>query len=143
MNNVISNQFSFFDYNDKLIHNVSHINIDENGKFSNLVYIDSGDEKVLTPLEYTFSNLVLDIPGLGYARCGDIVTLERHREKTCRYKLQFGWHKNISGQEIFSWYLLNENDSESVCKTLYYEDLCNILAVEHITSGIIPDIQEG
>lgn len=145
MLNIISNQFSFFDENKKIIPNVLSVEINEEGKFSTITYFEDGVEHKLDSSKYTFTNLILSIPGLGYARCDDIITLERYREKTKRYYLNFGWHENISNQKLFTWFLTPVelgNDEKVTHKTLYYEDLCNIVAVEHIAAGILPEEQE-
>lgn len=141
MNNVISNYFTFFDENGNLIRNISNVSMSEEGRFSTITYVKDGVEYSLLPGQYTYTNLILDIPGIGFAHIGDIVTLERYREKAKRYVLGFGWHSNVSNQKLFTWYLTQTSLSDGEdrkYKTLYYEDLCNILAVEHISAGVIP-----
>lgn len=141
MKNVISEYFSFFDIDGNLINDVLNVDIDEEGRFSYITYFKNGKEFKLNSSEYYYTNLILNVPGIGYAYSGDIVLLERYREKARRYKLHFGWHENTSNQKLYTWYLtpliLNEGES-NVCKTLYYEDLTNILAIEHIVPGLIP-----
>jgi hypothetical protein len=144
-NNVISNYFSFFDKDGKPL-DVLSVEVDEDGKFSKITYFDSGSEYTLSSGEYTYTNMILSVPGIGYAYCGDIVTLERYREKAKRFVLNFGWHENISNQKLYTWYLTQAtlaDGEEKECKTLYYEDLCNILAIEHLSAGMIPDEQES
>ena len=146
MDKIISRYFTFLDMKGNIINDVSNVDIAEDGRFSTLTYVVDEQEMHLSPSEYVYTNLILDVPGIGFARVGDIVTLERYREKAKRYKLHFGWHSNISNQKLFTWYLTQPTLAEGEIreyKTLYYDDLCNILAIEHISPGVIPAESEN
>ena len=41
--------------------------------------------------------------GIGFLIPGDIVKL--HIDNIYSYELNYGWHTNVSGQTIYSWYL--------------------------------------
>lgn len=140
-NNVISNKFNFYDRDTKeLITGVSAINLDENCDIAGIF----ANGKNLSKDALLYTNLVLDVPGLGGALCGDLITL-KIKNKISEFSLGFGWHINISNQKIYSWYLLpldghlNTPDIEfKKAKTLYYDDLINIIGVTRQIPGILP-----
>ena len=82
---------------------------------SNLLILGAGQYGV------TLSEKV--VKGLGYLPEGSIVEYNGKY-----YVLYFGWHKNISNQEIYSWYLVETHTNQNLarfvpknpeCKTLY------------------------
>lgn len=142
MNKIVSSYFTFFDKNKHIINNVTSIELDVNGQFSSISYTSGSETLSLPAEEFTCTNLILVVPGIGYAYCGDIIYLEQYRNKPKAYILDFGWHENSSNQKIFSWYL-RDSMNNSNYKTLYYTDLSNITGVQNRIAGFVPsDIEE-
>lgn len=142
-NNVISDKFRFYEASTHdLISDVSHINLDNEGRVAS---ITTSSGSVLLKDDFVYTNLALDVPGLGYALCGDLITI-KVKNKISDYTLGFGWHINISNQKIYSWYLLpidktllNKPDSEfDLAKTLYYDDLISIIAITNQMPYFLP-----
>ena len=138
-NNVICKSFTFFSLDGRVINNVYGVELDALGEFSTIRYVENGENKHLTSDNFTYTNLILNIPSLGFAYCGDIIYLNRYREKPQEYVLQFGWHENVSNQKIYSWYLqkFDLDGKLEYNKTLYYDDLINILGIKNRTAGFI------
>ncbi len=139
MNNVVSSTFTFFTLNGNPILNVKHIILNDLGQISSIVYLNSDEEVELTTSEFTYTNLILHIPGIDQlAYCGDKLFLTRYREDPKEYTLNFGWHENISNQRIFSWYLEDRDYEGNIIakKTLYFDDLCRVFAVKNLKFGI-------
>ena len=131
-NNIVSNYFTFFDTENNIINNVKSMNLSDSGAIESITYNDNDNEITLNYGEFTYTNLVLAIPGIGYAYCGDIIYLEQFRKEPTQLELAFGWHENVSNQKIFSWYLKPTPKSNiNYIKTLYYDDLTNIIGVTH------------
>lgn len=73
--------------------------------------------------EFIYEKDLLPVKGIGYLPQGTIVEYDGKY-----YILYFGWHKNISNQEIYSWYLVETHSNTNYatvakphyeCKTLY------------------------
>ena len=97
--------FSFYDIEGSLIRGDSiSVSIDENGQFNELsVTVDN----ITTTYErnlYTYTTECLYVLGIGFLLPGDIVKLKIDYCK--EYELNYGWHTNVSGQTIYSWYLV-------------------------------------
>lgn len=140
-NSIISTHYTFFDLDGNIINNVSSITLDSLGEFSSITYTGNDGLPHSIPVgEFKYTNLILKIPNLGFAYCGDHVFLQEYRKNTQEYILDFGWHENISNQQIYSWYLKKFNaKGELECnKTLYYDDLVNIIAVQNRVIGFVP-----
>ena len=140
LNNVVSSTFTFFSLDGSPILNVKHIVLDDLGRVSSIIYLNDNDEELeLSSSEFTYTNLILHIPGVDHlAYCGDKLFLARFRECPKEYTLNFGWHENVSNQKIFSWYL-EEYDAKGELianKTLYYDDLVRVIAVKNVKFGI-------
>lgn len=135
---VVSGNYTFlFADTAEIIPNIISVTFTEANTFDKLTYLDENETEVTLDVDqYTYTDLVLDIPGVGYAYSGDIVYVEQFRQKPSQFQLLFGWHENVSNQKIFSWYLKPTPDSNvDYIKTLYYEDLTNIVGVNHTTEG--------
>lgn len=148
-NNIISNSFKFYNKSTLDLIAVDTINLDSDGKIK---YITDINGNIIDNDSYVYTNLILDVPGLGYALCGDSIILKlknKVKEQIGEYILGFGWHINISNQKIYSWYLLptdkrfNTPDVDLIkAKTLYYEDLINIVGITRQMQYILPsDLQ--
>ena len=139
--NIISEYFTFFDIDKNFIDNVKHATLNDSGEIDSIMYTDSsGNDQTLNRNQFTYTNLILNIPGLGFAYCGDIVYLEQFRKEPTQFELDFGWHENVSNQKIFSWYLKPTDKSNvNYIKTLYYDDLTDIIGITHKSGGVTLD----
>ena len=84
---------------------VTEIRVDENGQINSILT----SEELFLRDDVAIYNNFLPVPGVGYLRPGTEVIY-----KNKEYSLQFGWHKNISNQVLFTWYLdpiFNSNDT--------------------------------
>lgn len=141
-NNILPDIFKFYDKETHDILDVMSINLDASGEVASIT-TNSGETYFKEDFWYT--NLILDVPGLGHVLCGDLITI-KVKNRISDFVLGFGWHVNISNQKIYSWYLLpadkpilNKPDSEfTVAKTLYYDDLISIIAVNKQLPRILP-----
>ena len=88
---------SFYDSENNLIQGVISAAIDENGQITSV----STSDTVYT--EFTYYTECLYVLGIGTLLPGDIVKLKIDDNR--QYELNYGWHVNVSGQCIFSWYL--------------------------------------
>lgn len=98
------------------------------------ISLDSVDPETGEPTELVQGDFKVDkeflyIPGIGHVPPGNIITYNNKD-----YILMFGWHKNISNQTIYSWYLtpLTSKESSSEVYTLYYEMIDKIERVVSI-----------
>lgn len=97
--------FSFYDYKGDLIKGSIEVEITDNGQFGALTCEDDLGEMIIYPKDtYTYTTECLYVLGIGFLIPGDIVKLKLTDWK--EYELNFGWHTNISGQTIYSWYLV-------------------------------------
>ncbi len=139
--NITSNEFRFYSKVNHDLIAVSKIELDSNFKIQSVTDAD-GNNYSADELYYT--NLVLSVPGLGNALCGDLITI-KVKNKISEYELGFGWHINISNQQLYSWYLLPKDKHLNTpdefltkAKTLYYDDLINIIGITRQLPGILP-----
>lgn len=95
--------FSFYDFNGDLIHGEIEAEITDNGQFGALTVEYEGETIIYPKGTYTYTTECLYVLGIGFLIPGDIVKLKIDANKT--YELNWGWHTNISGQTIYSWYL--------------------------------------
>lgn len=94
---------------------VSSVIVNEKGQIYKVFTSDENGEiyhEYLVPEEAVMISNWLPVPGLGFLRPGTYVTYKH--EKYC---LMFGWHTNISNQEIYSWYLEPIEDGEGVIRS--------------------------
>lgn len=142
-NSVISDNFKFYEkVSHDLIADVDSINLNNDGSIKS---INTKSGHTILSDDFLYTNLILEIPGLGYAMCGDLITI-KVKNKITDFTLGFGWHLNISNQKIYSWYLLpkdnkllNKPDSEfKVAKTLYYDDLISVIAITNQMPCFLP-----
>lgn len=140
-NNVTSSEFRFYDKQNYDLISVNKVELDSNFQICAVIDITG---KVYSIDELYYTNLVLNVPGLGTALCGDLITI-KVKNKISEYELGFGWHINISNQQLYSWYLLPKdkhlNTPDEIltkAKTLYYDDLINIIGVTRQLPGILP-----
>ena len=128
--------YSFYDVHGNLIDgNYISVNIGSDGQFDVLTV----DDGVVTHYDrnlYTYTRESLYVLGVGYLIPGDIVKL-RHTDDVY-FEVGYGWHKNISNQEIYSWYLKpleydnrNPYSPDGEILTLYREYLDTIELVEY------------
>lgn len=96
--------FSFYDNDGKLIRGSIDVSIDDNGQFDVVTQILDGETYIYTSGNFTYTVECLYVLGIGFLLPGDIVKLKIDADK--KYELNFGWHTNISGQSIYSWYLV-------------------------------------
>lgn len=66
------------------------------------------------PNTVTFQKYVLNVPGVGNILPGSRVVWKEQD-----YVLKFGWHTNVSHQELYTWYLLPLESTDLTPKTLY------------------------
>lgn len=141
-NNIISNNYYFYDADTKdPISAPLTLGLTDACEID---YVIDCNGKKYSKGMFVYTNLVLDVPGLGPALCGDLITL-KVKNKISEFTLGFGWHVNISNQKLYSWYLLplddylNTPDIEfKKAKSLYYDDLINIVGVTRQMPGILP-----
>lgn len=96
--------FSFYDFNGDLIRGEIEAEITDNGQFGALTVEYDGETIIYPKDTYTYTTECLYVLGIGFLIPGDIVKLKLTDYK--EYELNFGWHTNISGQTIYSWYLV-------------------------------------
>lgn len=96
--------FSFYDYSGELIRGEIEAEITDNGQFGALTVEYNGETIIYPKDTYTYTTECLYVLGIGFLIPGDVVKL--HLTETKTYELNWGWHKNISGQTIYSWYLV-------------------------------------
>lgn len=84
----------------------------------------TGDQGYIPSSEFNFFKEVLYVPGIGYITPGTRVII---KEKD--YLLKFGWHINISNQNIYSWYL--ESLSEDIPPKTLYKEMINEIEIVH------------
>jgi hypothetical protein len=95
--------FSFYDSSGNLIRGDISLSVQEDGQFDTLTSIVDGVSTVYQKDEYTYCTGCLYILGIGFLLPGDVVKL--HLDDVEEYELNYGWHTNVSGQTIYSWYL--------------------------------------
>lgn len=129
--------FKFYEVSTGYELEVSSAIVNEKGQIYKVFTSDENGElyrEYLVPEEATMVANWLPVPGIGYLRPGTRVVYKREE-----YCLKFGWHTNISNQEIYSWYLeplkdegivRSDNDRNymstpekpkgKICRTLYH-----------------------
>jgi len=95
--------FSFYDLEGNLLTGSIAVTFDENGQFSTLTQIKDDVATTYNKGEYTYTTECLYVLGIGFLLPGDVVKL--HIDSCKEYELNWGWHINVSGQNIYSWYL--------------------------------------
>lgn len=146
--NVISSKYMFYSRHTRELINVTNIELDSSGMISKITGTVHGITAVMDPSQFVYTNLILEVPGLGTAVCGDNILLKRPCKNLEEYILEFGWHTNVSNQKIYSWYLvpvLKDLDNHELpkAKTLYYDDLCNIIGISNKLSICLPtDVEQ-
>ena len=146
--NVISSKFMFYSKFTGEQIKVTHVEFDDLGTISTITGTVHGITAVMDSSQFVYTNLALEVPGLGTAVCGDEIYLKQPRKKLETFILEFGWHTNFSNQKIYSWYLipqLTDLDAHELpkAKTLYYDDLCNIVGIANKLSVVSPtDIEQ-
>jgi hypothetical protein len=97
--------YSFYDLQGDLIKgDTVSVDILADGQFGTLTVTADGDTTQYAPAEYTVLTECLYVLGIGYLLPGDIVKLKI--DAIAEYELGYGWHTNVSGQNIYSWYLV-------------------------------------
>lgn len=95
--------FSFYDNEGNLIRGDLDVTFDDNGQFDTLVQEINGETVIYIKGQYTYTTECLYVLGIGFLLPGDIVKLKIN---DCRqFELNYGWHINVSNQNIYSWYL--------------------------------------
>ena len=87
------------------------IHLDPQYKIDVLTDIEGNE---VDPETVQYQKYALKVPGLGNILPGSRVIWKEED-----YVLQFGWHTNVSNQEIFTWYLLPLESIDTTPKTLY------------------------
>ena len=88
---------SFYDRDNNLIQDITDVDINEYGQITAVHAAGS----IIT--EFTYYTECIYVLGIGTLLPGDIVKLKIDDKR--QYELNYGWHINVSGQNIFSWYL--------------------------------------
>ena len=96
--------FSFYTVSGDLIKGNISVSIDDNGQFDTLTQEYDGSTTTYAKGEYEYTTECLYVLGIGFIIPGDIVKLKITDDKA--FEINFGWHTNISGQTIYSWYLV-------------------------------------
>lgn len=96
--------YSFYDNEGNLIKGEIEVSVEEDGQFGILTTIYQGETIIYPAGTYTYVTECLYVVGIGLIIPGDLVKLKINDLK--KYELNFGWHTNISGQNIYSWYLV-------------------------------------
>ena len=96
--------YSFYDNEGNLIKGDVEVSVEEDGQFGILTTIYQGETIIYPAGTYTYVTECLYVVGIGLIIPGDLVKLKINDLK--KYELNFGWHTNISGQNIYSWYLV-------------------------------------
>lgn len=146
--NVISSKYIFYNKLTREQLDVHSVTFDELGTIDTITATANGITATMDSQYFVYTNLILDVPGLGTAVCGDKIYLKHPRKKLEEYTLAFGWHTNVSNQKIYSWYLtpiIKDLDNHEIpkAKTLYYDDLCNIVGISNQLSICLPvDVEQ-
>lgn len=137
--NDIIDYYSFYDVDGNYLSNVATVSVNANGKFGNITIVIDDEERILSPDEYYYTRESVFVLGVGFLIPGDIVKLHLLDKKF--YEVKYGWHKNVSNQNIHSWYLVPVDYNvitkevayltDSKILTLYREYLDTIELVEY------------
>lgn len=129
----ITEYYSFYDKDGNYLNNVTTVSISPTGQFENITVKDtiSNESIIYSKGEYTYITESIYVLGIGYLIPCDIVKLSLH-DKTA-YELHYGWHTNISNQNLFSWYLI-PIDIDTATKEITYKTNSPILTLykEHL-----------
>lgn len=87
------------------------VDLDTDGK---IVYVNSESGQKIPSDDVEVLKNFLPVPGVGYLRSGTKVTFEKDT-----YVLMFGWHTNISNQQIYSWFLRPTVQTDRVSESNY------------------------
>ena len=135
----IIDYYSFYDLEGNYLSNVASVNINSHGKFETITVTIDEEEVILFPNEYYYTRESVFVLGVGFLIPGDIVKL--HLLDKRFYEVRYGWHINVSNQNIHSWYLVPVDYdiitkevaylTDSKILTLYREYLDTIELVEY------------
>jgi hypothetical protein len=146
--NVVSSKYLFYHRITREPIKVTSAEFDDSGSITKVTGTSNGITAIYDSSQFVYTNLILEVPGLGTAVCGDKLLLKPPRKKLDEYTLEFGWHTNYSNQQIYSWYLIpviTDLDKHELpkAKTLYYDDLCNVVGISNQLSICLPtDIEQ-
>lgn len=101
------------------ISDITSIVLDEDSRIDHICNIY--DQEIR---EFNYERYVLNVPGVGMVVPGTRVVWKEQD-----YVLLFGWHKNISNQEIFSWYL--RSLEKDVCDKTLYRSMIDEIELVH------------
>ena len=97
--------YSFYDLDGNLITGDSiSVDVLSDGQFGALEVVSGGETAEYAQGEYTVLTECLYVLGIGFLLPGDVVKLKI--DAVAEYTLHFGWHTNVSNQNIYSWYLV-------------------------------------
>lgn len=91
--------------------NITSADLDTSGK---IVYVNTEEEQKLFADDLEVFKNFLPVPGVGYLKPGTKVEFEKET-----YVLLFGWHTNISNQQIYSWFLRPITQIDEIYKGNY------------------------
>lgn len=136
MNNSVSEKFVFYDLSTNEIILPKYLNVVD-GEIDSV----STDDKTYNKNEFVYTNLVLHIPGMGDALCGEMITIQHPRELPKTYILNYGWHKNNSNQILCTWYLVDISDKKTLKNQIkgVSEMLTDEVLGDGFTKRSIPD----
>lgn len=95
--------YSFYNQDGELLRGDISVSLDDNGQFDTVTQILDGTTTTYNKGQFTYTIGCLYVLGIGFLLPGDIVKLKI--DDINRYEINFGWHTNVSGQTIYSWYL--------------------------------------
>jgi hypothetical protein len=124
----IIDYFSFYTNDGEYITNVATVQVQFDGQFGNLTYLDDEGELVTIPnTDYDFTRESVYVLGVGYLIPGDIVKI--HLLDNLTYEVGYGWHTNVSNQTIHSWYL-KPVDYNIFTKEVAYKTCSKIITLQ-------------
>lgn len=87
--------------------------------------------------DFEYSRELLKVPGYGFIRPGTHIIW-----KDLEFVLEFGWHRNTSNQELYSWYLSPVNREETLQIKTEYDSLSlpRVSTIRTLTRPMISEI---
>ena len=77
---IISSKYMFYSRLTGELIKVTNIELDDLGTISKITGTVHGITAIMDSSQFVYTNLILDVPGLGTAVCGDTILLKRPRK---------------------------------------------------------------